>query len=81
MSTLKVINLQHPSNPNPAISLDATGISTDIELTTAPFIGGTPTITSDYTVSNTFNYITPGPVTVNTNVTLTVANGAYWTVI
>ena len=81
MSTLKVINLQHPSNPNPAISLDAAGISTDLELTTQPFIGGTPFIGADYTVSNTFNYMTPGPVTVNTGVTLTVSNNAVWTVI
>ena len=81
MSTLKLVNLQHPSNPNPAITLDAAGISSDIELTTQPFYGGSPFIGADYTVSNTFNYMTPGPVTVNTGVTLTVANGATWTVL
>lgn len=81
MSTLKLVNLQHPSNPNAAISLDATGISSDLELTTYPFFGGRPFIGADYIVSNTYNYMTPGPVTVNTGVTLTVADGATWTVL
>ena len=81
MSTLKLINLQHPSNPNPAISLDAAGISTEIDLTTAPFYGGTPYINTNYTISNTYNYMTPGPITVNTGMTVTVSNGATWVVL
>lgn len=81
MSTLKLVNLQHPSNPNAAISLDAAGISSDLELTTLPFFGGTPTINVDVTVSNTYNYMTPGPITVANNRTVTVANGATWTVL
>jgi hypothetical protein len=81
MSTLKLVNLQHPSNPNAAISLDAAGISSDIELTTLPFFGGTPTINVDVTVSNTYNFMTPGPITVANNRTVTVANGATWTVL
>jgi hypothetical protein len=81
MSTLKLVNLQHPSNPNAAISLDAAGISSDLELTTLPFFGGTPTINVDVTVSNTYNFMTPGPITVANNRTVTVANGATWTVL
>lgn len=81
MSTLKLVNLQHPQNPNAAISLDATGISSKIELSTMPFFGGVPWVNSDITIANTYNYMTPGPVTVNTGVTLTVANGATWTVL
>jgi hypothetical protein len=81
MSTLKLVNLQHPANPNAAISLDAAGISSDIELTTLPFFGGTPTINVDVTVSNTYNFMTPGPITVANNRTVTVANGATWTVL
>jgi hypothetical protein len=81
MSTLKLINIQHPSNPNAAISLDAAGISSKIELTTMPFYGGIPWVNADITISNTYNYMTPGPVSVNTGVTLTVANGATWTVL
>jgi hypothetical protein len=81
MSTLKVINLQHPANPNAAISLDAAGISSEIDLTTIPMFGGVPWINANYTVANTYNYITPGPVTVNTGITVTVSNNAFWTVL
>lgn len=81
MSTLKLVNLQHPSNPNAAISLDSAGISSDLELTTLPFFGGTPLINVDVTISNTYNFMTPGPVTVANNKTVTVSNNAVWTVL
>lgn len=81
MSTLKLVNLQHPQNPNAAISLDSAGISSDLELTTLPFFGGTPLINVDVTVSNTYNFMTPGPVTVANNRTVTVSNNAVWTVL
>lgn len=81
MSTLKLVNLQHPANPNAAISLDSAGISSDLELTTLPFFGGTPYINTSVVISNTYNYMTPGPVTVANNQTVTVSNNAVWTVI
>lgn len=81
MSTLKLVNLQHPAAANATFSLDANGISSDIELTTLPFFGGTPTINTDVTISNTYNFMTPGPITVANNRTVTVANNAVWTVI
>lgn len=81
MSTVILVNVKHPNNPNNAITLDASGIASDLELTTFPFYGGTPYINTSFTVSNTYNYMTPGPVSVSNNVTLTVANGATWTVV
>ena len=81
MSTLKVVNLQHPGAANPNMTLDTAGISSKVELTTVPFYGAVPWVNSDITISNTYNYMTPGPVSVNTGVTLTVANGATWTVL
>lgn len=81
MSTLKLVNIQHPSAANATLTLDATGISSDIELTTLPFFGGTPLINVDVTVSNTYNFMTPGPVTVANNRTVTVSNNAVWTVV
>lgn len=81
MSTVILVNVKHPSNPNNAITLDASGIASKIELTQMPFYGGIPWVNTDITISNTYNYMTPGPVSVNTGVTLTVSNGATWTVV
>lgn len=64
-----------------ASNVDFTTISSDIELTTLPFFGGTPTINADVTISNTYNFMTPGPVTVANNRTVVVANGATWVVL
>lgn len=55
--------------------------NTQINLTVSPFYGATPNVNADFTVSNTYNELTPGPVTVANGVTVTVANGATWTVV
>jgi len=81
MSTLKTINIQHPSAANPNLTLDQNGIASDIELTTVPFFGSVPFINANFTVSNTYNYMTPGPVSVANGVTVTVSNNAFWTVV
>ena len=63
------------------ISYGTSTNSPQINLTVAPFYGATPYVNTDFTVANTYNELTPGPVTVANNITVTVANGATWTVV
>jgi hypothetical protein len=50
-------------------------------LTTKPFFRNIPTISSDYTVTTTYNEMSIGPLTINSGVTVTVNSGATWTII
>jgi len=47
----------------------------------APFFLAPTTITSNYTIPTNYNAMTPGPVTVNTSVTVTVPSGSTWTIV
>ncbi len=38
------------------------------------------TVTTDYTITNTMNAGTWGPVTINSGVTVTIGDGEYWTI-
>ena len=38
------------------------------------------TVTTDYTITNTMNAGTWGPVTINSSVTVTIGDGEYWTI-
>ena len=52
--------------------------STDIA---SPFFLAPTTITSSYTIPTNYNAFTPGPVTVNTSITVTVPSGSTWTIV
>lgn len=73
--------LYAPGN-NANIFTDTGGtISGSVQLGVTPFYGSSPNVTSDFTVSNTYNQLSVGPVAVANGVTVTVANNAYWTVV
>lgn len=50
-------------------------------LTTIPFVRNIPTITSNYTVTTTYNEMSVGPITIQTGVTVTVNSGATWSIV
>lgn len=51
-----------------------------ITITNAPFLEMTANITSDYTINTGMNALTPGPVAIANNVTVTIPDGSYWSV-
>jgi hypothetical protein len=38
-------------------------------------------VTSNITISNTYNYMSVGPITIANGITVTIANDAYWTIV
>lgn len=38
-------------------------------------------VTSNVTISNTYNYMSVGPITIANGITVTIANDAYWTIV
>ena len=39
------------------------------------------TVTADYTITDTYNAGTFGPVSINSGVTVTIGDGEYWTIV
>lgn len=62
----------------PTSKLDVSG---QITLSTSPFVRNIPTISSNYTVTSTYNEMSVGPITVGAGVTVTVNSGATWTIV
>ena len=58
-------------------NLATTGVTT---LNKFPFYEATANINYSYTINTGMNALTPGPVTVNTGITVTVNPGSVWTV-
>jgi hypothetical protein len=52
-----------------------------LTLTTNPFFRNVPTISSNYTVTSTYNEMSVGPITINSGITVTVNSGATWTIV
>jgi hypothetical protein len=52
-----------------------------VTLTGSPFVRNVPTISTNYTVSPTYNEMSVGPITINTGITVTVQSGATWTIV
>ena len=68
----------------PVAKLDVNGtINTNnsITLTAVPNYRNTPNITANYTISNTFNEMSIGPITIANNVTVNVDIDASWVII
>lgn len=59
-----------------AITLGSTGIVND-----QPFYSSNATISANFTTLSGYNYMSVGPITINTGVTVTVTTGSTWTVI
>ena len=66
------------TNVTLAGNLTSTGAVT---LNKFPFYESTATIAYDYTINTGMNAMTPGPVTLNSGVTVTVPSGSTWTVV
>ncbi len=62
----------------PTSKLDVSG---QITLSSSPFVRNIPTISSNYTVTSTYNEMSVGPITVGAGVTVTVNSGATWTIV
>lgn len=45
------------------------------------FIGSAPTVTANVTLDTTNNWMTVGPTTVNSGITVTVNTGATWVIV
>lgn len=52
-----------------------------ITLTNNPFVRNTPTITSNYTISSSFNEMSVGPITIQPGVTVVIESGATWSIV
>ena len=65
-------------NPEDITDLDVTGT---ITASNVPFVRNIPTISSNYTVSPTYNEMSIGPITIGVGITVTVNSGATWTIV
>ena len=59
-----------------AITLSSLGVQSDI-----PFISTANTVSSNYSLTAGYNYMSVGPITVNSGVTVTVPTGVTWVVV
>jgi len=65
---------------NTSISPSSIVSSGSIKLST-PFFESAINVTSDYTISSGYNAMSPGPISINSGVTVTVPSGSVWTVV
>jgi hypothetical protein len=59
-----------------AITLSSLGVQTDI-----PFFSTANTVSSNYSLTTGYNYMSVGPMTINSGVTVTVPNNTTWVVV
>lgn len=59
-----------------AITLGSTGIIND-----NPFYSNANTVSSNFTTTPGYNYMSVGPMTINTGVTVTISTGSAWSVV
>jgi hypothetical protein len=72
MSTLKLVNLQHPSSTNVNVTLDTNGGIQGITLTSTPFYRNSPNVTSNVVIGANYNEMSIGPITINDTITANV---------
>ena len=46
-----------------------------------PIVENSQTVTADYTITNGYNAVSAGPITIASGVTVTVGTGETWTVV
>ena len=61
--------------------LEVDGTITAGEGTGQPFFKNKTAITTNTTIDTTYNWMSAGPITINSGVTVTVNSGATWTVV
>jgi hypothetical protein len=45
------------------------------------FLGSEPTISANQTLTTTYNWLTVGPTTINSGITVTINTGARWVIV
>jgi len=50
-------------------------------LVDTPFWENRQTVTANYTITNAYNAMSAGPITINSGVTVTVGTGETWTIV
>lgn len=68
------------------ITLTGGGIATapitaTVMRASTPFFEAATTVAADYTISSGYNALSPGPVTINSGVVVTVSPGSVWTIV
>ncbi len=63
------------------VTVSSLNSANQVTLTGSPFVRNIPTISSNYTVTSTYNEMSVGPITINTGITVTVNSGATWTIV
>ena len=63
---------------NPSSTLDVNGTITASDV---PFFRTGTVVSSNYTITNSFNEMSVGPITINAGVTVTINSGARWVII
>lgn len=75
--------------PNTTVSYTWAGVHTfnantlhagNIKLTSVPFIESVTNVAADYTISTNYNAFSPGPITINDGITVTIPVGSVWSV-
>ena len=56
-------------------------VANGIRLSAAPFFEASANVSYDYVILSGYNAMSPGPITINTGVTVTVPSGSVWTVV
>ena len=59
-----------------AITLGSTGVVNDY-----PFYSNTQAVASNFTTTANYNYMSVGPITVNTGITVTITTGSTWSIV
>lgn len=64
-------------------NLTVTGnvVANGIRLTTSPFFEAIANISYDYNISSGYNAMSPGPITINSGVSVNVPSGSVWTIV
>ena len=63
---------------NPSSALDVNGT---ITASSVPFFRTGTVVSSNYTITSSYNEMSVGPVTINAGVTVTINSGARWVII
>ena len=66
---------------NTRTQADNLEVSGFMNMSGQPFWQNKPTVTSNYTITNGYNAMSAGPITINSGVTVTVGDGETWTVV
>jgi hypothetical protein len=64
-----------------AVNVESLNSVNQVTLTGSPFVRNIPTISSNYTISPTYNEMSIGPITIGVGVSVIVQSGATWTIV